>query len=117
MSAVETKSCITYSQFTKSELRVGRIKEVYPLPEAPPNTFYLVINLGEYGLKRSLVNLRGYYNSEDLESRLVVVLANTPPRIKGNLTSDVEVIKTTTADERDVLVRPDWEVVPGSRVM
>ena len=64
---------ITFDDFLKVELRVGRILRVEPFPEARRPAYVLHVDFGDaIGLKKSSAQLTALYRPDDLVGRLVV---------------------------------------------
>ena len=81
---------ITYEDFEKVDIRLGKIIEVKDFPEAKKPAYKLRIDLGEeIGIKKSSVQLPGTYLKEELEGMLVACVVNFPPRQVGPFISEV----------------------------
>lgn len=99
---------ITYADFEKVDIRLGKIIEVKDFPEAKKPAFKLTIDLGEeVGIKRSSVQLPGTYIKEELEGMLVACVVNFPPRQVGPFISEVLTLGFKNSDGPGyVLVTP-----------
>jgi tRNA-binding protein len=107
---------IAFDDFLKVDMRVGRIVEVAPFPEARKPALKLTIDFGpEIGVKRSSAQITNYEPAE-LEGRQVVAVVNFPPRRIGPFLSEVLVLGATDEEGRVILVRPDHEVPLGARI-
>jgi tRNA-binding protein len=107
---------IAFEDFLKVDMRVGRIVEVAPFPEARKPALKLTIDFGpEIGVKRSSAQITNYEPAE-LEGRQVVAVVNFPPRRIGPFLSEVLVLGATDEEGRVILVRPDHEVPLGARI-
>jgi tRNA-binding protein len=83
-------STITYPDFEKVDLRVGRILAVEDFPEARKPALKLTIDFGpEIGQKRSSAQITELYTKEELIGRLVVCVVNFPPKQIGPFVSEV----------------------------
>jgi len=81
---------ITYEEFEKVDIRLGKIIEVKDFPEARKPAFKLWIDFGEViGIKKSSVQLVGTYTKEELQGLLVSCVINFPPRQVGPFISEV----------------------------
>ena len=105
----------TFDDFLKLDIRVGRIVEAAPFPEARKPAYKLTIDFGELGVKKSSARVTDLYAAEDLPGRLVVAVVNfEPKRIAGFLS---EVLVLGLAGEGGVvLLEPEREVALGQRV-
>jgi tRNA-binding protein len=107
---------ISFEDFERVDMRVGRIVEVEDFPEARRPAWKLRIDFGdEVGVKSSSAQIT-HYTREDLEGRLVVAVVNFPPRRIGPLSSEVLVLGALDPDKGVVLLAPDEEVTLGDRV-
>jgi len=81
---------ITYEEFEKVDIRLGKIIDVRDFPEARKPAYKLMIDLGpDIGIKRSSVQLVGTYNKEELAGMLVACVVNFPVRRVGPFESEV----------------------------
>ena len=81
---------ITYEDFEKVDIRLGKIIEVKDFPEAKKPAYKLTIDFGgAIGIKRSSVQLPGTYSKEELQGMLVACVVNFPVRQIGPYLSEV----------------------------
>lgn len=81
---------ITYEDFEKVDVRVGKIIEIYDFPEAKRPAFKLKIDFGsEIGVKHSSVQAVGAHTREELQDMLVCCVINFPVKNIGPFTSEV----------------------------
>ncbi len=107
---------ITFDDFLTVDMRVGRVVEVEDFPEARKPAWKLRIDFGpELGIKRSSAQITNY-TSEELEGSLVVAVVNFPPRQVGPVMSEVLVLGGIEADGTVLILRPDGDATPGSRI-
>lgn len=108
---------ITFDDFLKVDIRVGRIVSAEPFPEARKPALRLAIDLGpEIGVKRSSAQITRHYRPEDLPGRLVLCVVNFPPRQIGPMMSEVLTLGAPDEDGEVVLLRPDLDVPLGGRM-
>lgn len=97
-------------------MRIGRVTAVEPFPEARNPAWKLTIDFGpEVGVKRSSARLT-HYPAEALNGTLVVAVVNFPPRRVAGFSSEVLVLGGLDGDRGVVLLGPEGECAPGSRV-
>src|SRR3989475_3253539 len=108
---------ITYDDFLKVDIRVGRIVQVDDFPKAKKPAYRLRIDFGELGVKTSSVQLTRHYRKEDLARRLVLAVVNFPPRQIADYFSEVLTLGVMLGEGDVVLVHPDRDVPPGSRIL
>ena len=108
---------ITYDDFAKVDVRVGRIVEVNDFPQAQKPAYKLRIDFGpELGVKTSSAQITKYYQSSALKDRLVLAVVNFPPRQIANYFSEVLTLGVVLGEGDIVLVQPDRDVPLGTRI-
>jgi tRNA-binding protein len=108
---------ITYADFDKVDVRVGRIVRAEEFPEARKPSYKLLIDFGpEIGPRTSSAQLTRHYTREGLEGRLVLAVINFPPRQIGPFMSQVLTLGVPDADGGVVLIVPDKKVPIGGRL-
>lgn len=108
---------ITYDDFQKVDIRVGRITRAEPYPEARKPAIKLWVDFGpEIGEKRSSAQITRHYTPEGLIGRLVMGVVNFPPRQIGKVMSEVLVLGVPDAEGEVVLLQPDHDVPLGGRM-
>jgi len=106
---------ITYEDFTRVEMRIGKIIDVQDFPKARKPAYKLWIDFGELGIKKSSAQITHFYTKEDLVSKLVVAVVNFPPKQVADFISEVLVLGAD-AEGGVALLQPDREVPVGKRV-
>lgn len=80
---------ITWDDFTKVELRVGRIVEAEVFKEARRPAYILHVDFGEeIGVRKSSAQITDLYQVDELVGRLVVGVVNFPPKQIGPIMSE-----------------------------
>jgi tRNA-binding protein len=106
---------ISFDEFAKVDVRVGRIVAVDDFPEARKPAWKLRIDFGpEIGEKRSSAQITNY-GRDELEGRLVLAVVNFPPRQIGPFVSEVLTLGTYRGD-LVLLVDPGADAQPGDRL-
>ncbi len=104
------------AQFFAVDIRIGRVLAVDDFPEARTPAWKLTIDFGqEIGVKRSSAQIT-HYAREQLLQTLVVGVVNLPPRQIGPFRSEVLVLGALDDELGVVLLRPDADAAPGSRI-
>ena len=107
---------ITIDDFTRVDMRVGRVTAVDEFPEARNAAWKLTIDFGpEIGIKRSSAQI-AHYAEDALQDRLVVAVVNFPPRQIGPFSSEVLVLGALDSERGVVLLAPDEAVELGARI-
>ncbi|TKT71964.1 tRNA-binding protein [Afipia massiliensis] len=116
-----TSSPITYDDFAKVDLRVGRVLEVQPFPKARNPSWKVRVDLGEFGEKWSSAQITNYA-AEQLVGSLVVCVCNFSPRNIAGFMSEVLILGAPNADGKVILLSPRKDdtgrdiVAPGAKV-
>ncbi|MEZ5772655.1 MAG: tRNA-binding protein [Defluviimonas denitrificans] len=108
---------ISFDDFLKVDIRVGRITKAEPFPEARKPAFKLWVDFGgEIGEKKSSAQITRHYTLEDLVGRQVLAVVNFPPRQIGPVKSEVLVLGVPDEEGEVVLIGPGQEVPLGGRL-
>jgi tRNA-binding protein len=108
---------ITFDDFQKLDIRVGRIIEVENFPEARKPSFKLKIDLGpEIGIKKSCAQLTQNYKIDELVDKQVLCVVNFPPRQIGPAVSEVLTLGVPDATHECILICPDKDVPLGGHL-
>lgn len=109
---------ITWSDFEKVELRVGRIVSAEPFPEARKPAYILHVDFGpEIGVKKSSAQITRVYALEELIGKLVVGVVNFPPKQIGPIRSECLVTGFHNESGEVVLCVPDDDVPLGAKLL
>jgi tRNA-binding protein len=108
---------ISWGDFEKVDVRVGRIVAAEPFPEARKPSIKLSVDFGpEVGEKRTSAQLTAHYTVEDLVGRQVVAVVNFPPKRIAGFKSEVLILGVPDEGGQVVLLSPDRDVLPGGRM-
>lgn len=108
---------ITFDDFLKVDIRVGRVTRAEPYPEARKPAIKMWVDFGpELGEKKTSAQVTAHYTPETLIGRQVMAVVNFPPRQIGKFMSEVLVLGAADPDGGIVLIAPDKEVPEGERM-
>lgn len=108
---------ITYDDFARVDIRVGRITRAEPFPEARKPAYRLWVDFGPgIGEKRSSAQITTHYTLAELIGRQVLAVVNFPPRQIGPVLSEVLVLGLPDAEGAVVLIGPEQEVPLGGKL-
>ncbi|MGE8234035.1 MAG: tRNA-binding protein [Stenotrophomonas sp.] len=109
---------IDWNDFSKVELRVGRVIAAEPFAAARKPAYILQVDFGpELGTRKSSAQITALYSAEQLLGRLVVAVVNFPPKQIGPLMSECLVTGFHDAEGRVSLCMPEHEVPLGTRLL
>lgn len=108
---------ISYDDFAKIELRVGRVIRAEEFPEARKPAYKLWIDFGEYGVKKSSAQITSLYSIEDLVNRMIAAVTNFPVKKIAGFSSEVLVLGAVGDRKEVVILGVDRDVEPGTRVL
>ena len=115
--SLDAAAAISFDDFLKVDVRVGRILEAEPFPEARKPALKLVIDFGpEVGLKKSSAQIVKHYSPGELVGRLVLAVVNFPPRQIGPMMSEVLTLGVPDEAGEVVLLQPSKDVPIGGRL-
>ncbi|WP_156510500.1 tRNA-binding protein [Labrenzia sp. OB1] len=108
---------ISFDDFLKVDVRVGRIVEAEDFPEARKPAYKMRIDFGpDIGVKKTSAQITKHYTPEELVGKLVMAVVNFPPRQIGPVMSEVLTLGVPDADGEVVLLTPDKDVPIGGRL-
>ena len=108
------KDLISYSDFSKIEIRVGTIISAELNNNLQKSSFVLKIDFGnEIGVKKSSAQLTKNYNIEQLLDKQIAAVLNFPKKQIGNLISEVLVLGFPDNNNEPILISPDKKLVNG----
>jgi tRNA-binding protein len=108
---------INWEDLEKVDVRVGRVVEAGPFPEARKPSIKLLVDCGpEVGQRRTSAQLTAHYDPEGLVGRQVIAVVNFPPKRIAGFKSEVLVLGVPDETGEVVLLSPDLEVPPGGRM-
>ncbi len=108
---------ITYEDFAKVDIRVGRVTRAEPFPQARKPAIRLWIDFGpDLGERKSSARITRHYTPQALVGRRVLAVVNFPPRQIGPMLSEVLVLGVPDAEGEVVLIAPDLDAPLGGRM-
>ena len=108
---------ISYSDFTKIEIRVGTIISAELNDKLRKPSFVLKIDFGEeIGIKKSSAQLTKNYNIDQLLDKQIAAVINFPKKQIGDLISEVLVLGFPDDNNEPILFSPDKKLVDGGQL-
>lgn len=105
---------IAIDDFAKLELKVGTILGAEEI-EGSDKLLKLKVDLGEESPRQIIAGIKNYYKKEELVNNQIVVVANLEPRQMMGMESQGMVL-ATDSDTGPILLIPEKEVPPGSKI-
>lgn len=108
---------ITWDDFNKVELRVGRVLTADFFAEARKPAYVLTVDFGsEIGTRKSSAQVTALYTPEDLVGRLVIGVINFPKKQIGPLMSECLITGFANENKEVVLCIPERDVPLGTKL-
>jgi tRNA-binding protein len=109
---------ISWDDFARVELRVGRVVRAEAFPEARKPAYVLHVDFGEeIGTRKASAQITDLYELEELEGKLVVAVVNFPKKQIGPLMSECLVTGFHNEQGEVALCVPDRPVPLGTKLL
>ena len=109
---------IDWNDFSKVELRVGRVMSAEPFAKARRPAYILQVDFGpDIGVRKSSAQITDLYSPQALVGKLVVAVVNFPPKQIGPLMSECLVTGFHNAHGQVSLCVPEHDVPLGTRLL
>jgi len=110
-----TPETITWDDFAKIRLRVGRVLEAAEHPNAD-KLLVIKVDLGDEQ-RQICAGIKGHYTPEQLIGRNLIIVSNLAPRMMRGQESRGMLLAASNADRSKVIVlSPEADIEPGSVV-
>ena len=106
---------IAIADFSKVEMKVGRIKSVEDVPAARKPIYKLTIDFGNGLIKQCAAGIKDHYTKDQLTGRVVVAVVNLEPKSVAGVISECMLLTAYNESELSLLA-PDKEVTLGIKV-
>lgn len=108
---------ISYEDFEKVDIRVGKIIKVEDFPQAHKPAYKLTIDFGkEIGIKKSSAQIVKHCTKEELSGKLVLGVVNFPPKQIGPFVSETLTLGLPDENGDVVLISPTKDVPLGGKM-
>lgn len=109
---------ITFDDFQKVDIRIGKITKVEDFPKARRAAYKLYIDFGEdIGEKKSSAQITDLYKPDELLGKQVIAVVNFPKKQIADFMSEVLVLGSLDSKTNGiVLLKPDKETDIGARI-
>lgn len=109
-------SPLTWSDFTKVDMRVGTVLQAYANAHARKPAYILHIDFGPLGERKTSAQITDHYQPEELLGRQVIAVVNFPPKQIANMISECLVLGAVGEAGGVVLLNTDLPVPNGLRI-
>jgi methionine--tRNA ligase beta chain len=105
---------ITFAEFKKLDLRIGKIIEATQVPESKK----LIKILADFGSEKrqAVAGLLKYYKPEELVGKKCVFLLNLQRRVLAGIESQCMVLAAEDEAGNVVVLQPEKDMVEGSKI-
>ncbi len=107
---------LSWSEFKKVELRVGTILSAEPFEKAKNRSYVLVVDFGEFGIKKSSAQITKLYTVQELIGKQVIAVLNFPPKQIANIMSECLILGAVDKDNEVILLHPERKTKNGLRI-
>ena len=105
---------IAYEDFAKVELRVAKVLEARPHPNAD-RLMLLQVDVGDVQ-KQIVAGIRQHYTPEQLVGKLIVVVNNLAPAMLRGETSNGMLLAATSGEQVILLTADDPSCLVGAKI-
>lgn len=105
---------VSYDDFAKVELRVAKVLEARPHPNAD-KLMLLQVDVGDEQ-KQIVAGIRLHYTPEQLVGKSIVIVNNLAPAMLRGETSNGMLLAATSGEKVILLTPDDPDCIPGAKV-
>lgn len=109
---------VTIDDFSKMDLRVAKVIKCQKV-EGSTKLLQFTLDVGEGKTRNVFSGIQSTYKPEDLEGRLIIMIANLAPRKMRFGVSEGMILSASDADDKGLglfVLSPDSGAVPGMRI-
>ena len=109
------KSPVTYDDFARLDIRIGKVVEVQPFPRARNPSYKVAVDVGAERIMWSSAQITNY-TLETLIGSLVVCVCNLGPKNIAGYTSELLILGAKDAKGKVIVLSPRSEVAVGEPI-
>jgi tRNA-binding protein len=111
----DLKPPVTYDDFARLDIRIGKVVEVQPFPRARNPSWKVGVDVGTERILWSSAQITNYDPAE-LVGSLVVCVCNFAPKNIAGFTSELLILGAKNAEGKVIVLLPRSEVAAGEPV-
>ena len=104
---------VTFDDFSKLDLRIGKILEIDQHPDAE-KLYLLKVDIGEKTIQL-VAGIKPFYEPDQLIGKLTVILVNLEPKTIRGVASEGMVLAAGTKDDVSLIIS-DKNIAAGSKI-
>ena len=109
------KAQITYDDFSRLDIRIGKVVDVQPFPRARNSSWKVGVDVGAERIMWSSAQITNYEPAALIGS-LVVCVCNFAPKNIAGFTSELLILGAKDSEGSVIVLSPRSEVAPGEPV-
>lgn len=106
---------VSIDEFSKIEMKVGKVVSVDDIPQARKPMYKLTIDFGDGVTKQCVGGIKQFYTKDQLLGRSVVAVVNLQPKSVAGVVSECMMLAAFN-DEAVSLLAPDRDLPLGTKV-
>ena len=105
---------ISFAEFAKLDLRIGKVLEVTPIP----NSKKLIKIAVDFGTEKrqAVAGLQKWYKPEDLVGKKCVFLLNLQRRMLAGVESQCMILAAEDSEGNIAVLMPEKDIAEGSKI-
>ena len=108
------KQEINYEDYSKIEIKVGKILSVKKNEKARKPSLVVEVDFGkEIGIRQSSAQITHYYNEDNLKGKQVIGVCNFPEKNIAGVVSQVLILGSIDKEGKVILVHPSQKSEDG----
>ncbi|MCL1976978.1 MAG: methionine--tRNA ligase subunit beta [Candidatus Bathyarchaeota archaeon] len=105
---------ITFNDFEKLDLRIGKILEATPVPESK-KLVKLIVDFGTEK-RQAVAGILKYYTTEELVGKKCVFLLNLQRRMLAGIESQCMILAAENEEGNVSVLQPEKDITEGSKI-
>lgn len=107
---------LSWSEFSKVEMRVGTIIHAQVFEEARNMAYKIHIDFGEFGIRKTSAQITRLYSPVEIIGKQVIAVINFPTKQIANFMSECLILGAIGDDKEVILIDPERKIKNGLRI-